>query len=233
MTQSAIKTIDPSIYRCIATVLGPVGLRGEVKVRPNNDDPHWQGKLGTVLWRTPEPEQRIVEMAVTSTVPKKAGEMWMRFKGYNTRTALEAAQLMKGQIWVKADELPDLSDDEFYLDELQGMAVVADANAEPVAMVADWLNSSGMDYVELVDLTGKYTVVIPFNAYFFPTVDTVNQRLTVEPSTLDFIKDAFAEAAKPPKVKPKRPKRKKKRDYRQANLNSEASSSETTLEIDE
>lgn len=192
-------------YRHIATILGPVGLRGDVKLRPNNESPNWLGSLQDVCWRTPDGETH--SLTVASMSEKKSNEVWVRFKGYSDRTSLENAGLVKGQLWVAESGMPPLGGDEFYMDQLPGMAVVTDlgdGDVKTIATVSEWLSSSGTDFLELEtvqDVEGvqgekgsSVKVVIPFSDVFFPSVNKELNHIMVSATARQFLEDSVNDA---------------------------------------
>lgn len=178
-------------HRHIAIIQGPVGLKGDVKLRPNNDSPDWVGQLSKVVFRTPDGTAHT--LTVTYMSEKKTNEIWVRFEGYADRTALEKAGLTKGQLWVADTEMPELDTGEFYMDQLPGLKVVSQGAQKPIATVSEWLNSSGEDFLELkaLDEQAPYTIVVPFVEHFFPSVDVAAGQVVASEIAVEFICDAF------------------------------------------
>lgn len=154
----------------MATIGAPVGVRGEVRVKPYVDDP------ATLRDYSPFtlPDGRT--LALTAARPQKA-MLVCRFKGVDTREA--AAALTNLDIAVPRDRLPEPEEDEFYLDDLIGLAVRG-PDDEPLGKVVAAHDFGAGDILEIKPPKGR-TVMIPFDENAVPELDVESGWLRVEP----------------------------------------------------
>ncbi len=101
----------------LGVVTRPHGVKGEVRVHPFNADSKLLGRLEAVWGATAEGEKRL-----TIVRARRAPKHWIvTFEGVQGR---EAAEAMRGvELRVDRDHLPELSGDEVYLADLEGLEV--------------------------------------------------------------------------------------------------------------
>lgn len=103
----------------MATIGGPHGIKGEVRVKSFTQDPLALGNYGG-LSDSDGKRFRIVRMRPAKSV------LIVKFKGVNTR--IEAEALNGVDLYVPRDQLPEPDDDdEFYVSDLIGAQAVDDA----------------------------------------------------------------------------------------------------------
>jgi len=108
-------------YLAIGRIVGPHGVRGEVKVKVLTDFPE-RFDVGSRLLLEGESFQR----EVLSTRPHK-GMLLVRFSGLPNRNAVEA---LRGKyLFIDRNEAMPLGENEFYEDELVGLRVETMAGA--------------------------------------------------------------------------------------------------------
>ena len=162
----------------MATIGAPVGVRGEVRVKPYVDDP------ATLRDYSPFtlPDGRA--LALASVRPQKA-MLVCRFKGVDTREA--AAALTNLDIAVPRDRLPEPDEDEFYLDDLVGLAVRGPDGEELGEVVAAHDFGAG-DVLEFKPPKGR-TVMIPFDENAVPELNVEAGWLRVDPLAAGLVED--------------------------------------------
>ncbi len=172
-----------SDLRQIGTVTRPHGLRGEVKVRPETDDPSRFGSLDHVLVGVESGDAAPFRIAGVRYQALQSGTaVVLSLDGVSSR---EAAEELAGlAVWAEADALPPLGDDEVYASDLIGLEVwdgpgsragvvtdVLDLPAQPVLVVRresgdDVLVPFVPDLVESVD--GTRIVMRPLEGLLDP-----------------------------------------------------------------
>jgi 16S rRNA processing protein RimM len=129
------------------------GIRGEVIVRSLSDDPD-RFSVGKVL-QTDETPPRSLEIARSRT---HADGVLLQFASVTDRSAAEA--LRGVSLTIDATERRQLTDDEFWPDQLVGADVVGPA-AEVLGTVTDVVLGDAQDRL-VVRTAGGSTVDVPF-----------------------------------------------------------------------
>ena len=116
----------------------PHGLRGDVTVAVNTDDPDERFAPGAVLHTDP-PDRGPLTVA---TRRRAGGGLLLRFEGVDDR---EAAEALRGiSLTVPAETLPEPDDpDEFYDHQLIGLAV-RDASGRELGVVVEVVAPAGV-----------------------------------------------------------------------------------------
>ncbi|MEM9074462.1 MAG: ribosome maturation factor RimM [Myxococcota bacterium] len=111
--------MDPEDLIAVGAVIKPHGLRGEVRVHPYNPESQIWGGLKTVYLQPEGGELRPYKVIRGRSAAKHA---ILELEGVVGRN--EAEQLRGWEVSVSRDVLPPADDDEFYLVDLVGAAVV-------------------------------------------------------------------------------------------------------------
>lgn len=99
----------------------------------------------------------------------------MLFAGYTNRTAAES---LRGElIEVDADDLPELPDGEYYIDDLVGLEVVT-VDGESIGRLAEVLETGAND-VYVIRREGAKDVLLPAIPDVVREVDIAGGRMTV------------------------------------------------------
>jgi 16S rRNA processing protein RimM len=93
-------------------------------------------------------------------------------------TSREGAESLRGALYVSAEEVRDLEDDEYWLHDLIG-ATVEGITGEPVGEVTDVIAAPAQDL--LVVETPRGERLIPLVKEIVPTVDIENKKVVVDP----------------------------------------------------
>ena len=145
------------------------GLKGFVKVTPLTSN---EARLAPGAELIVGGERRRVLEVVTPQ-----GYPIMRFEGYPDRTAAEA--LRGTLIEIEADDLPELPEGEYYVDDLRGLSVVT-TDGHEVGTLADVLTTGAND-VYVVKRPGERDVLIPAIPDVIAAVDLEAGRMTIAP----------------------------------------------------
>ncbi len=101
----------------------------------------------------------------------------LKFFGIDDRTNVSV--LTNELVYIKADELPTLTDDEFYFHDLLGLEVVF-TSGEIIGVLEEILETGANDVFLVRDQAGK-EVLIPVVEEFIIDVDIENGKILVEP----------------------------------------------------
>lgn len=172
------KAPSPDDLLLIGRVLRAHGVRGEVKVLPLTDDPgRFDGLDDVFIGPAPERVKPVSVEAVRFQPTKKGITVVLKFSGVDTREAAET--LRKAQVFAREADLPALEEDEVYLHDLIGLAVVTEAG-EPVGVLADVLDMPGQ-FIYVVSREGKPEAMIPAVPEFVVETDLEGGRLVIRP----------------------------------------------------
>lgn len=152
--------------RFITGIIGqPFGVKGYVKVRlPSGDSSHFE-QLDQVTVRFGSQEKNLIIEAIgngpTSFIVK--------FKGYDSPEA--AKVLQGGEILVDRTKAAPLDEDEYYIEDLRGLAVhLGLASGPKVGTVTDVVEGGGGQLME-IETAHNERRLIPFRNEFIGDID--------------------------------------------------------------
>jgi 16S rRNA processing protein RimM len=171
--------VDADALVRIGFVFRPHGVRGELKVDPSDtDDPARYDALDRVFLGTRP--ARVTEHAVQGVrfqQGKRGTTVILRLAGVDGREAAEA--VAKQAVWAHEDDLPTPDEDEFFIHDLVGLAVVTEAG-EHVGTVADVLQLEAHD-VLVVRRPNRADALVPAVEAFLPAIDLDAERVVLRP----------------------------------------------------
>lgn len=151
----------------------PHGLRGDVTIAVNTDDPDARFAAGSVLGTDPDRGPLTV-----ANRRRSGGVLLLRFEGIEDRDAAEA--LRGTSLTVPAETLPESDDpDEFYDHQLIGLAVRDPSGQDLGTVVEVWHPPASP--VLLVRRPDGSDEAVPFVRALVPTVDLAQSYLVVDP----------------------------------------------------
>ena len=159
----------------MGTIGAPQGVRGEVRIRSFTRDPAAIGDYGPLE----SEDGRRFEVTVLRV---HKGMAIARIKGVSDRTAAEA--LNGVSLHVDRGQLPDedLDEDEFYVEDLIGMAVAAPDGTALGRVKAVHNYGAG----DIIEIAGKAAGLYAFTGAIFPEIDFDTGRITfAEPDEIE------------------------------------------------
>jgi 16S rRNA processing protein RimM len=162
----------PGRFVPLATIGAPHGVRGELRVKSFTAEPAALGDYGTLRAR----DGRAFE--IERLRPLKDDMLVVKLRGVADRDA--AARLTGTVIGVARDAFPAPEEDEFYLADLIGLAVV-DAAGRPAGRVTNLYNHGAGDIIEVAPEGGGRSALLPFTRAVVPEVDIAAGRIVVVP----------------------------------------------------
>lgn len=161
---------------CLGAVAAAHGVRGEVKIKTFTEAPEAVAAYGPVETE----DGRRLTLTVVRTL--KDGLVLARAQEIKTR---EGAEALKGaRLYVGRERLPAPGADEFYHEDLVGLAAFDDAGA-PFGMVSAVYNFGAGDIIELKGVPGADGVrLVAFTRENVPAVDLDNGRIVVAAAVL-------------------------------------------------
>ena len=159
----------------------PHGVRGEMKVVPETDDPQRFADVARLhLGPSPERARPVDVEGVRFQYPKGRTVVLLTLAGVDSVEAAE--ELRNAQLFADPADLPDLADDEVYLHDLVGLEVYevdedgAEAE-EPFGTVCDLYD--GAQLLFGIGRPGKPEVMLPDVDEFVVRLDLDARRLYV------------------------------------------------------
>lgn len=156
----------------LGRLVGAHGLRGEVKLRPDNPDTD-AVRPGVRLWLEGRGAPR--EMGVVGVRPHK-GVLLVQFEG--VASVAEAEPLVGARVLVAREELPRLPEGEFYWFEVIGLEGVTE-DGEPLGRVAEILSGPEHDVYVLRD--GDRERLVPAVDEVVVSIDPAAGRMVIRP----------------------------------------------------
>jgi 16S rRNA processing protein RimM len=145
----------------LGKILGPHGLKGEVKIKSFTADPLAVASYGPLS--VPDGRRFTLERARLHGDIVVAG-----IKGVADRTFVEA---LKGlELKIARDDLPEASSDEFYQADLIGLPVV-DSTGREIGEVLGFQNFGAGELIEIKRDRSRSSF-LPFTNDMVPVVDT-------------------------------------------------------------
>ena len=136
-------------FRAVGLILRPRGLDGELKVQSLTDFPE-RFYVGATVYLDGEPREILASRC-------KAETAHIRITGVTSR--VEANRLRGMLLEVPESDRGDLEEGEFYLDELEGCAVMNDAGAS-LGVIREVLQPGAHD-VYVIARDGRSDLLLP------------------------------------------------------------------------
>lgn len=158
----------------VGQVITPFGVTGELKVRPETDDPMRLKGLKEIACLMPDGSRKT--LALESVRLRKDGVLLVKFTGYDTPET--AGQLRKVWLQVPYTEAKRTPGKVLYADVL-GMAVVEESSGETLGIVTEVLRAA-QDILEIKRPDGS-EVLLPWVDAFVKSIDLDTRIITVTP----------------------------------------------------
>lgn len=157
---------------CVGAITGAFGVRGEVRLKSFCAEPAAIAGYAPLFT---EDGGRSFTLKITRQIP---GGLAARLSGVTDKDAADA--LRGTSLYADRARLPSLPDDEFYHNDLIGLAVF-DTGGAALGTVRAVHNHGAGDILEIAVPGAKDTVLIPFTRAAVPTVDLTAGRIIVDP----------------------------------------------------
>lgn len=172
-------SVPPDSLLLVGVCGAPHGVRGEVKVVPETDDPARLLELERV-WVGASPEA-AVEHAIEAArlQPTKRGPVAvLKLEGVADRDT--AGALGRLSVYAAEEDLPPVEGDEIFLHDLVGLAVVDEDSGEAIGVVRDVIEGVAQNLL-VVRRDGQPDALVPDVAEIVTSLDLEAGRLTVRP----------------------------------------------------
>jgi 16S rRNA processing protein RimM len=151
----------------------PQGVRGEARIKSYTRQPEAIAAYG------PLTDARGARTFVLEASRALKDEMIVaRIAGVTTREA--AAALTGVELFARREQLPPPGEDEFYHDDLVGLAAVTREGAA-IGRVVALDNHGAGDILEIAPGGGGETILLPFTKAVCPEIDFLAGRIVIDP----------------------------------------------------
>jgi len=159
----------------------PHGVKGEVKVIPETDDPERLLDMQRV-WMGASPEtavERVVERSRLQTA-KRGLVVLMHFEGVADRDAAETFR--RSRVYARIDDLPALGEGQHFLHDMLGLEVFSETDHGPerVGVIADVIEGVAQDLL-VVRREALPDVMVPDVDEIVIAVDIEARTITIRP----------------------------------------------------
>lgn len=148
------------------------GFKGEVSLFLDVDDPENYRNLDRILI---DLNGVLTPFFIEAMRLKENGYADIKLEGVETKD--DSVRIAGKQVYLPITDLPTLSDDEYYLHDLEGMEV-SDETLGTLGKVIKVLDYSNNPLLEVND--GKTEVLIPINELFVKKVDKAKKLISVD-----------------------------------------------------
>ena len=156
---------------CVGRIAGAHGIQGWVRVTSYTDEPKSVAAYGPVC---DEKGERMFELEIMRMAK---AQVVARIPGVTDRNAAEA--LRGVQLYVSRAALPAPDPDEFYFDDLVGLAVDT-RDGDPLGVVVSVQEFGTGPMLEVGESRGA-TIFVPFTREIVPVVDLAAGRIEIDP----------------------------------------------------
>ena len=150
---------------CLAQIGAAHGIKGHVRVKPFTEVPEGLSDYGQLFTEDGSNKYKIAFLRAI-----KGGMLVVKFKGVNDRNQAEALNGTK--LYIERSRLPELEDDDFYIEDLVGLDVKT-TDDEPFGKISAVQNFGADDLLEVRPTKGK-SEFIPFTKAAVPEVSIAN-----------------------------------------------------------
>ncbi len=156
---------------CVGVILKPVGIKGQVKIKP------FTNSLDTILKFPKLFLSNNEEIVLLSPTLNEKGFIISIIQGYQDRNSVEKLRLK--ELYINRENLKALKADEYYFNDLKNL-VVLNQNKLTIGKVIEAFDYGAGVFLEL-NINGKIST-LPFNKNSVLEIDLNNETLTVNSS---------------------------------------------------
>lgn len=170
---------NPDELLLVGRVIKAHGVRGEVKVAPETDDPaRFEAFEQVYLGRVPERARARAVEGVRHQQTKHGPLVLLKIAGVDDRTVAE--QLRRQGVYAAEGDLPPLEENEAFIHDLIGLEVVNEAG-EGLGTVETVVKAPAHDVFVVAREAASEPAMVPAVEEFVREVDLENNRLVVRP----------------------------------------------------
>ena len=156
----------------LGKIVRKYSFKGEVLAKLDTDEPELYKELKSVFM---DLRGNLVPFFIEHTQMHKSELLRIKFEDVDTEE--DADTILKCDLYLPLELLPELDDDKFYYHEVIGF-MVEDVRFGEVGIIKAINDSSAQALFE-IDREGL-EILIPMNDHFIRKVDKTNKRITIE-----------------------------------------------------
>lgn len=145
---------------CVGFISSCFGIKGEVIVKSFTDPI-------TNICNLPllDSKSNFLELKL---VRQKSNQLICSITDINDRSSAES--LIKTKLFCKRTSLPELKSEEFYIEDLRGLAVINE-NEEHIGKIVNIFNFGAGDIIE-IKFSNQEVRMLPFEKKYFPKISS-------------------------------------------------------------
>ena len=153
----------------IGKIVAPHGVRGDIRILPLTEKPDLFLDL----------EYLLLEGGKKLTVKNARFQKRMILVTTKEITSMNEAELLRDKnIYIKAEDLPELEDDEFYVAVIVGFPFY-DLEGNQIVTLKDSL-STGSNDVYIIAVPGAKDILVPALKEYFKEINLAEKRIVVK-----------------------------------------------------
>ena len=153
----------------IGKIVAPHGVRGDIRILPLTEKPDLFLDL----------EYLLLEGGKKLTVKNARFQKRMILVTTKEVTSMNEAELLRDKnIYIKAEDLPELEEDEFYVADLVGIPVY-DLEGKQIGTFKDSL-STGSNDGYIIAVPGAKDILVPALKEYFKEINLAEKRIVVK-----------------------------------------------------
>ena len=153
----------------IGKIVAPHGVRGDIRILPLTEKPELFLDL----------EYLLLDGGKKLTVKNARFQKRMILVTTKEVTSMNEAELLRDKnIYIKAEDLPELEEDEFYVADLVGIPVY-DLEGNQIGTFKDSL-STGSNDVYIIAVPGAKDILVPALKEYFKEINLAEKRIVVK-----------------------------------------------------
>lgn len=165
---------------CIGVFGGAHGVHGDAKVTSFTEDPMNLTAYGPVAT---EDGTRVFTLKIKRAL--KGATLLVSAKEITSR---EDAESLRGKkLYIDRDLLPDIEEDEYYIEDLVGLDVKA-PNGDVIGKVKAVHNFGGGDIIEVSFSASRFSEMIEFARKNIPVIEIAQSYIELSDTALDSLK---------------------------------------------
>ena len=160
---------------CVGVIAKPVGVRGQVKIRTYTESPESFLRFSNFYL------EDGTEIALKSPKITDENEITTFVNGYVDRTGVERLRLK--DIFVRREDLEELSEGEYYFEDLAGLDVF-NQKLEKIGKVNAALDYGAGTFLDIEYIPTNRIATLPFNKNSILDIDLKKNVLKIDDSCL-------------------------------------------------
>jgi 16S rRNA processing protein RimM len=181
-TETSKSAKIPSNFRdewvVVGQVVGAMGIKGELKLKPEDEDPDWLETDCPLFFK--KAKQDPVELTV-SDYRWKGSLLIISVDEIQDRT--EAESWVGACMCLKPEDLPAPKEGSYRLNDLIGLTVIGKEDGEPKGKVSGLLSSTAGDFLEIELPNHKHKALVSFQDALFPEINLENKTILLDKLT--------------------------------------------------